>query len=105
MKIGLKTIAAAGMLLAACKPTVSRAALPEIGKEAPAFTLTDTHGKSVSLSDFRGKFVVLEWTNFDCPFVRKHYDSGNMQALQKEFVDKGVAWLSICSSAKGNEGY
>ena len=75
------------------------------GDDAPAFTLTDTQGKAHSLSDFEGKYVVLEWVSFQCPFVKKHYDSGNMQKLQKEFADKGVVWLSICSSAPGNAGY
>ena len=75
------------------------------GDAAPAFTLTDTQGKTHSLSDFEGKYVVLEWVSFQCPFVNKHYDSGNMQKLQKEFADKGVVWLSICSSAPGKAGY
>jgi len=66
-----------------------------VGKPAPAFAATDVNGKPIALSDFRGKFVVLEWTNPDCPFVRKHYDSGNMPATQKEALTKGVAWLSI----------
>ena len=74
------------------------------GDPAPAFTLTDTHGKVRTLSEFKGKFVVLEWVNHGCPFVRKHYDSGNMQALQKEATAKGVIWLSICSSALGKQG-
>lgn len=78
---------------------------PEIGKTAPNFTLTDSHGKTHSLSDFKGKYVVLEWTNFDCPFVKKHYNSKHMQKLQKEFTAKGVVWLAICSSAPGKEGY
>ncbi|MCC7144851.1 MAG: thioredoxin family protein [Phycisphaeraceae bacterium] len=75
------------------------------GKMAPAFTLTDTHGKTHSLGDFRGKYVVLEWTNPDCPFVKKHYDSGNMQSLQKQFTQKGVVWLVISSSAPGKQGH
>src|SRR5437870_2005106 len=74
------------------------------GEPAPAFALTDTHGKTHALADFKGKYVVLEWNNHDCPFVRKHYDSGNMQKLQKEFTAKGVIWLSICSSAPGKQG-
>ncbi len=72
---------------------------------APAFTLTDSNGTSHSLSDFAGKVVVLEWINHDCPFVKKHYDKGHMQALQKEATDKGVVWLSICSSAPGKQGH
>ena len=77
---------------------------PAVGEPAPDFTLTDVNGKAVSLSAFKGKHVVLEWTNPDCPFVKKHYDSGNMQALQKEFAARGVAWLSINSSAPGKQG-
>jgi peroxiredoxin len=76
----------------------------EVGKPAPNFTLPDTNGKTRSLSDFKGKFVVLEWYQPDCPFVRKHYRSGNMQSLQKEYAAKGVIWLSIDSSAPGEEG-
>src|ERR1700758_553703 len=76
----------------------------EVGKPAPNFTLPDTKGKTRSLSDYKGKYVVLEWYQPDCPFVRKHYNSGNMQALQKQYVLKGVVWLSIDSSAAGQEG-
>jgi AhpC/TSA family protein len=68
------------------------------GSSAPSFTLADTSGKPVQLSDYRGKFVVLEWTNPDCPFVRKHYDSRNMQDLQKEWGARDVVWLSINST-------
>src|SRR3981081_4001876 len=75
----------------------------QVGKEAPDFVLTDTNGKSHHLSDYKGKYVVLEWYQPDCPFVRKHYNSGNMQALQKECVYKGVFWWSIYSSAAGKE--
>jgi peroxiredoxin len=77
----------------------------EPGRPAPDFTLRDVDGKTVSLSDFKGKLVVLEWTNPDCPFVKKHYDTGNMQALQKTYTNKGVIWLSICSSAEGKQGF
>ncbi|MBN8712318.1 MAG: thioredoxin family protein [Verrucomicrobia bacterium 61-8] len=80
-------------------------AAPEIGKPAPDFTLKDASGKEVKLSDYKGKYVVLEWVNFGCPFVKKHYGSGNMQALQKELTGKGAVWLSICSSAEGKQGY
>src|ERR1700741_5216388 len=69
------------------------------GKRAPEFALTDVTGKRVQLSDFRGKDVVLEWNNPSCPFVQKHYDSGNMQALQKRFTAANVAWLTINSTA------
>lgn len=75
------------------------------GTKAPDFTLTDTEGEQVSLSDFKGKFVVLEWTNHKCPFVVKHYGSGNMQGLQKKYTGKDVVWLTILSSAPGKQGY
>ncbi|MCA9396782.1 MAG: redoxin domain-containing protein [Candidatus Omnitrophica bacterium] len=77
------------------------------GHAVPAvdFTATDTNGVQHKLSDFRGKYVVMEWFNPDCPFIRKHYDSGNMQALQKEAAAKGVVWLSVDSSAPGKQGY
>lgn len=77
----------------------------EIGKPAENFTLADTKGKTHSLTDFKGKFVVLEWYNPDCPFVRKHYDGGNMQSLQKTYTEKDVVWLSINSSAAGKQGH
>lgn len=78
--------------------------MAEVNKPAPNFTLKDSKGKTHNLSDFKGKYVVLEWVNYDCPFVKKHYESNNMQSLQKEFTAKGVVWLSICSSAPGKQG-
>ena len=80
-------------------------ATPSVGQAAPDFTLKDTGGKTVKLSDFRGKHVVLEWTNPGCPYVRKHYDSGNMPATQKDAADKGVVWLSINSTEKSSYDY
>ena len=77
---------------------------PVIAEKAPDFTLTDTNGVSHTLSDYQGRYVVLEWVNYDCPFVRKHYKSGNMQDLQKEYTQREVIWLSICSSAEGKQG-
>jgi peroxiredoxin len=77
----------------------------EIGKPAPDFTLTDTHGLVHSLKDLKGKTVVLEWLNFDCPFVKKHYGTGNMQKLQSAEIAKGTVWFSVVSSGKGKEGY
>ncbi|UTW53917.1 redoxin domain-containing protein [Kordiimonas sp. SCSIO 12610] len=77
----------------------------EVGKPAPNFTAVDSKGNEVSLSDFLGKPVVLEWTNHDCPYVRKHYGSGNMQRTQSALTDDGVVWLSIISSAEGEQGY
>jgi peroxiredoxin len=76
-----------------------------VGKPAPAFTGMDTHGTMHSLSQYHGKYVVLEWTNKDCPYAKAQYDSGNMQALQKEWTAKGVVWLTILSSAPGQQGY
>lgn len=78
---------------------------PDIAKPAPQFTLPNLDGKEISLKNLAGKYVVLEWTNYSCPFVKKHYKSGKMQKLQKEFREKGIVWLSICSSALGKEGY
>ncbi|MCH7590118.1 thioredoxin family protein [PVC group bacterium] len=77
---------------------------PLVAEKAPDFTLTDTNGVSHTLSDYQGRYVVLEWVNYDCPFVRKHYKSGNMQDLQKEYTQREVIWLSICSSAEGKQG-
>ena len=76
-----------------------------VGQKAPDFTLTDTTGKTVRLSDYKGKHVVLEWNNPGCPFVRKHYGSANMQALQKEAGAKGVVWLAINSTETGHPDY
>jgi peroxiredoxin len=76
-----------------------------IGDSAPDFKGTDSNGNTQSLSQYKGKYVVLEWTNHDCPFTRKHYAAGNMQSLQKEWTAKGIVWLSIISSAPGEQGY
>lgn len=75
------------------------------GTAAPAFTLTDSNGKQHSLASFKGKHVVLEWTNHQCPIVVRHYRNGHMQATQKWAVEKGVVWLAIVSSAEGKQGY
>ena len=92
----LLTLAASTALFAADSPAV--------GTTAPDFSLTDSKGKTQSVSQYKGKYVVLEWFNPECPFVKKHYGSGNMQKLQEEFTGKGVVWLSIDSSAPGLEG-
>lgn len=94
--IGLSSIVAAGVFAADS---------PAVGAKAPDFSLSDTSGKKHQLSDFKGKYVVLEWFNPECPFVKKHYGSDNMQKLQQQFTDKGVVWLTIDSSAPGKEGY
>ncbi len=75
-----------------------------IGEGAPDFSLLDTQGREHALSDYRGQFVVLEWTSHQCPFVRKHYDSGNMQKIQEDYTGKGVSWFTIISSAPGKQG-
>ncbi len=93
----LALIPAATLLVAA--PAYSAAA---VGQKAPDFALKDASGKTVNLSDFKGKHVVLEWTNPGCPFVKKHYDGGNMPATQKDAAAKGVVWLSINSTAKSS---
>lgn len=76
-----------------------------VGQPAPDFTATDAAGKTVHLSDYKGKIVVLEWTSSECPFVHKHCDSGNMQKLQKAAAADGIVWLSVDSSAEGHAGY
>src|SRR5712671_1855117 len=77
---------------------------PPVGSAAPDFSLTDASGKTHSLSQYNGKTVVLEWFNPECPFVKKHYGSGNMQKLQEEYTGKGIVWLTVDSSAPGKEG-
>jgi peroxiredoxin len=93
----------AGLVLTAYAPMAS--AKPELGKPAPDFTAVDSKGKTVALSELRGKTVVLEWSNHDCPYVRKHYGSGNMQKLQADAARDGVVWLTVISSAPGAEGH
>lgn len=78
---------------------------PKVGAAAPNFTATDSNGKAVSLADYKGKTVVLEWTNDGCPFVKKHYGAQAMQSLQKKWTGKGVVWLSVISSPPGEQGY
>ncbi len=75
------------------------------GKAAPDFTLPGSDGESYTLSDYQGKKVILEWTNHGCPYVQKHYDSGNMQALQQEMTEQGIVWLSVISSRPNSQGY
>jgi peroxiredoxin len=77
----------------------------DLGKPAPAFSTTDSNGKSWSLAELKGKVVVLETTNHDCPYVRKHYGSTNMQTQQREAAAKGVVWLTVACSAPGQEGF
>ena len=96
---------AAALLTAALLTTAAVHAAPTPGQSAPDFSLTDAAGKKHALSEYKGKYVVLEWTNPECPFVRKHYGSGNMPKLQQYAKDKGVVWLAIDSSASGKEGF
>lgn len=97
-----KRLAVAIAVLAAAASAHAQAV---VGQPAPAFTADDATGRSRSLAEFQGKVVVLEWWNPDCPFVGKHYDSGNMQKLQKAWTDKGVVWLTVNSSAAGQQGH
>ena len=99
----LTAVLALGLCIGLAAP--ASAQNPEVGEPAPNFTLQSASGETHTLADFEGQYVVLEWLNFGCPFVGKHYDSGNMQSLQETYREKGVAWLSIVSSAKGEQGY
>src|SRR5437762_3237282 len=94
-----------GGAAAALTPALSFAASPGLGKPAPLFTAVDSNGKTWSLAELKGKVVVIETTNHDCPYVRKHYTARNMQTQQREAAAKGVVWLTSASSATGEEGY
>jgi hypothetical protein len=98
----MKTIVLATLAGAFALATVNA---KEVGKPAPQFAAKDLKGESVSLADLRGKTVVLEWVNFSCPFVKKHYSSGNMPKLQADYGAKGVVWITVNSSAKGKQGH
>ncbi|AOG23356.1 thioredoxin family protein [Acidovorax sp. RAC01] len=100
MKLLRRTLIATAALVA-----LGAQAAATVGQPAPDFALKDTAGKTVRLSDFKGKHVVLEWTNPGCPFVKKHYDSGNMPATQKDATSQGVVWLSINSTEKASGDY
>jgi peroxiredoxin len=89
----------------ALMPAVAFANGPDLGKPAPLFTAVDSNGKTWSLADLKGKVVVIETTNHDCPYVRKHYNAKNMQDQQREAAAKGIVWLTSASSAKGEQGY
>src|SRR3989441_10367764 len=91
-------------LIAFVTSAVYAADVPPVGSAAPDFSAPDASGKTQSLSQYKGKYVVLEWFNPECPFVKKHYGSGNMQKLQDDYTSKGVVWLTIDSNAPGTEG-
>jgi peroxiredoxin len=97
-----RTVLAAAAALTAAAPAL---AAPAINQPAPAFQAVDADGRVRSLNEFRGKVVVLEWTNQGCPYVRKHYDTGNMQGLQKRLTGEGVVWLTVASSGPGKQGH
>lgn len=101
----LASKAMAGAALAVLFAAGLAVAAPDVGKPAPAFSATDTTGKTWVLDDLKGTPVILEWTNHDCPYVVKHYGAGNMQALQREAAEAGYVWLSIISSAPGKQGH
>lgn len=106
MAASLSAASALSFALAACSPEVAETLADlQVGQAAPDFRAGDSNGRAVSLSDFRGKTVVLEWNNPDCPTVKKHYDSGNMQKTQAQAAAQGVVWLTINSSAQGNQGH
>ena len=114
MSVALSLVSAAAVLSTQPQLAMAKDAAPqasefgskaEVGKAAPAFSLEDANGKKHSLSDYKNKFVVLEWVNFGCPFVKKHYDSDNMQKLQEAYTKKGVIWLSVCSSNPDGQGF
>ena len=100
----MKTKLLLALCLTAAAASLHAADSPAVGTVAPDFSVADAAGKTRTLSEFKGKYVVLEWFNPDCPFVKKHYGGGNMQKLQEEATGKGVVWLSVDSSAAGMEG-
>ncbi len=102
LAIGLYGAAAIVALSTSAPPATAQA---RIGAPAPSFTLTDSNGRSLSLADFKGKTMVLEWTNHECPYVGKHYRGNSMQMLQKKWTGQGVVWLSMISSAPGLQGH
>ena len=100
-----KTFLSAALVATLAFGGVAMADAPKVGAPAPDFTATDSNGKTVQLSALKGKTVVMEWTNNGCPYVKKHYSAGNMQALQKKYTADGVVWLTVASSPQGEQGY
>ena len=109
MRVPGKTFATAAIVaigvFAVQHATAVPSATARVGEPAPSFSASDIAGKTARLADYTGRIVVLEWTNDGCPFVGKHYDSGNMQTLQQKYTAAGVVWLTIASSAPGEQGY
>lgn len=102
----LALIIAAMMIINMTSKTADRANVDAIvGEQAPDFEVMDANGNMRSLSEFEGQYVILEWLNHGCPYIRKHYDGNNMQQLQEKYTDQGVVWLSVISSAPGEQGY
>src|SRR5690349_9405089 len=100
LKLLLGGVAASLVLLSTL---ASAGAVP--GKAAPDFSVKDAAGNTHTLADYKGEWLVLEWFNKDCPYVKKHYGTNNMQGLQKKYGEKDIKWLTIISSAKGKQGY
>lgn len=105
MSLDRRSVLAGSIACAVAVSGVHAGEIPRIGDPAPAFTVRDADGRTVALANFKGRMVVLEWTNPECPFVAKHYDSGSMQALQAETRRQDVVWLTVSSAARGNVGY
>ena len=100
----MKTKLLVTTIIAVAAGALYAADVPPVGSAAPEFSSPDANGKTQSLSQYKGKYVVLEWFNPECPFVKKHYGGGNMQKLQEDYTSKGVVWLTIDSNAPGTEG-
>jgi len=109
MRVPIKMMSVAALaaisILAVNRATAVPPPAARVGEPAPQFNAQDITGKTIRLADYAGKTIVLEWTNDGCPFVGKHYDSGNMQALQQKYTAAGVVWLTLASSAPGEQGY
>jgi peroxiredoxin len=109
MRVPTKMMSVAALaaisILAVNRATAVPPPAARVGEPAPQFNAEDITGKTIRLADYAGKTIVLEWTNDGCPFVGKHYDSGNMQALQQKYTAAGVVWLTLASSAPGEQGY
>lgn len=108
--VRLALVPALALLMAAAAPDAAAAQdggddRPAIGEPAPSFTLPDTHGEQHSLEDYRGEWVVLEWLNYGCPYVQKHYESGNIPSQQEKWTERGVNWFAVVSSAPGKQGH